>query len=282
MKRLLIILFITSLSFEVFSQRRIQLRTFTAESEIGFIIGGSYYLGDLNQFKQFYRTKPAFGLIFRKNLNPRYSLKLSALYGNIEAYDADSRDSFQQARNLGFRSKIIEASGQFEFNFLPYTIGDPETPFTPYLFTGLAGFYFNPQGSLSGQWVDLRDYSTEGQGLVPGKKTYSNIQVSWPFGGGVKMNLGGRFGLGLEWGLRKTFTDYLDDVSTVYVQPDILRIGIGDGAEQLADPSKQSEAQVVDKTGFQRGNPKRKDLYSFAGVTLSFRFGTDNKCHFKK
>lgn len=269
------------ISLTGFSQRKIKLTSFSNRSEIGVFFGGSYYLGELNQFKPFYRTKPAFGIVYRKNFNPRIAFKLNGLYGNIEGFDSDSPDKYQQNRNLSFKSRLIELSGQVEFNFLPYTIGDPETPFSPYLFTGLSVFYFKPQGQLNGQWIDLQDYSTEGQGVLPGKKNYASTQVSMPFGGGVKINLTNRFGLAIEWGLRKTFTDYLDDISSIYVQPEILKIANGTNAVTLSDPNSQNNEQTVDMTGYQRGNTKRKDLYSFAGIILTYRFGNDNNCYFK-
>jgi hypothetical protein len=267
-------------SFWGFSQRKIKLNALSDKAELGLFLGGSYYLGDLNQFGQFKNTKPAFGLVFRKNFNPRFAFKMNGLYGQVQADDKQSGNKYQRVRNLNFRSKIIEASGQLEFNFLPFTIGDPETPFSPYLFAGLSIFNFNPQGLYNGQWVNLKDYSTEGQGLLPNRKNYANVQFAFPFGGGVKVSIHENLGIALEWGLRKTSTDYLDDVSTTYVSPQILKLVYGTDAVKISNPN-YSSTSGYDITGYQRGNSTRKDLYSFAGVTLTFRFGTDKKCYFK-
>lgn len=280
-KELIILSFFILLGSRCFSQRKINLTSLADKPEVGVFFGGSYYLGDLNQFSQFHRTKPAFGLVFRKNLNPRFAFKMNAFYGNLEAFDSESGNLYQRKRNLTFSSRIIDFSGQFEFNFLPYTVGDDETPFSPYLFTGLSLFNFSPKGLLNGQWVNLKEYSTEGQGLIPGKKNYSNTQVALPFGGGIKISLSKKIGLSLEWGLRKTFTDYLDDVSTTYASPEILKMVSGSNGVKVSNPNAAAGDPDFDITGYQRGNSKRKDFYSFGGIILTFRFGSENKCYFK-
>ena len=206
---------------------------------------------------------------------------MNAFYGNLEAFDSESGNKYQRARNLTFSSRIIDFSGQLEFNFLPYTIGDEETPFSPYLFTGLSLFNFRPRGLLNGQWVDLQGYSTEGQGLLVGKKNYSNTQVALPFGGGIKISLTSKIGLALEWGMRKTYTDYLDDVSTTYAPEEILKMAYGTDGVLLSNPNANKSQSDFDISGYQRGNSKRKDLYSYGGIILTFRFGNDNKCYFK-
>ncbi|HET6245511.1 MAG: hypothetical protein H0V01_03680 [Bacteroidetes bacterium] len=232
------------LSFLLFFIFATVLTGFSQGSELGVFGGGSFYMGDLNPNKLFYRTKPAFGLIYRKLLNPRYALKSNLVYGNLEAYDSDSNNPVQRARNLNFRTKIIELSGQIEFNFLPYDLGDPNYPFSPYIFAGISVFRFNPQAYINNTLVDLRPMSTEGQGASPGKSAYALTQLAFPFGIGLKISLANRVGLGIEWGFRKTSTDYLDDVSTTYPN-----------------------------SGLQRGNSKTKDWYSLAGIMLTYKIG---------
>lgn len=241
--------------------------------EIGLSLGGSYYIGDLNplgQFNQF--TKPAGGLVFRTNFNPRLSSKVTLLYGRIEGRDSFSKFSAQQQRNLRFKSDILELSGQLEFNFLDYEIGNDKRYFSPYIFLGLAGFKFNPKGELDGKWVALQPLGTEGQGLRGGasNRKYKLLQMSIPFGVGIKANLSKDIGLSLEWGMRKTFTDYLDDVSTRYYDPVKLAGAHGMEAAKLSDPSVGTDPNFSN-VGRQRGNPTTNDWYAFAGAILTIK-----------
>jgi hypothetical protein len=241
--------------------------------EIGIFLGGSYYIGDLNpvgHFNQF--TKPAGGLIFRVNLNRRLAARASVLFGGLEAHDEFSSSAAAQQRNLSFKSPLTELSAQLEFNFLDYQIGNEKHKFSPYIFLGLAGFNFSPKGQLGNNWINLQPLGTEGQGLPGGasKKKYKLTQISIPFGVGVKANLSKNIGLSIEWGMRKTFTDYLDDVSKTYYDPVALAAARGTQAAALADPSKGLDTNYSN-TGRQRGNPTTKDWYSFAGIILSIK-----------
>jgi hypothetical protein len=242
-------------------------------AEIGIFLGGSYYIGDINplgHFNQF--TKPAGGVVFRYNFNPRLSARANILVGSLEAHDEFSNSPAQQQRNLRFKSSLQEASLQLEFNFLDYQIGNEKRKFSPYIFFGLAGFKFNPQGQLNDNWVSLQPLGTEGQGLEGGatKKKYKLTQISIPFGVGVKANLSKNIGLSVEWGMRKTFTDYLDDVSNRYYDPAKLAASRGVSAVALADPSIGTDPSYSN-TGRQRGNPTTKDWYSFAGIVLTIK-----------
>ncbi len=247
-------------------------------SEAGFFAGGSYYLGDLNPRGHFKFTQPAFGLFYRYNFNPRYSFKLGAYYGKVTASDSKSNNIIQRQRGLSFRSQILEISPQFELNFLPYAMGDPKKPFTPYIFAGLSLFHFNPQGNAGDRWYDLQPIGTEGQGTLAYKrKSYSTTRFSFPFGIGVKYSFRERFGLGAEWGLRQSNTDYIDDVSGIYADAALIYAEKGAAAAALSDPYYTMED--IPNTGRQRGNSKNKDLYSFTGVWLSIRLGSlHQKC----
>lgn len=248
--------------------------------EVGIFLGGSYYIGDLNPTRHFDQfTKPAGGVLFRYNFNQRLAARANFLLGRVEAHDEYSSSPGQQQRNLSFQSSITEISTQLEFNFLNYEIGDESAKFSPYIFGGIAGFLFDPQGQLYDEWVSLRSLSTEGQGLPGGPaKTYKLFQISLPFGVGVKLNVAKNMSLGLEWGMRKTFTDYLDDVSTRYYDPKKLEEYKGTLAATMADPSIGNDAGF-NNIGRQRGNPTTKDWYSFAGVVLTIRLkGKREEC----
>ncbi|MAR40270.1 MAG: hypothetical protein CMD22_06390, partial [Flavobacteriales bacterium] len=240
--------------------------------EFGILGGTGYYIGDLNN-THFNNIRAAGGITFRKNFDRRFSFKSCILYTNVYADDAKSSDNINKNRNLHFKSDVIELSGQVEFNFLPYETGNSLYPFTPFVFTGVSLFNFNPRAEASdGQWYALQELGTEGQGTTafPNRKKYALTQMSIPFGGGVKIGVSDDVNIILEYGLRKTFTDYIDDVSTTYAG---LPSEFDNITIELSDRSLDGPQQA----GIARGDETNKDWYSFAGVTLSFRLKGNTK-----
>lgn len=240
--------------------------------EFGILGGTGYYIGDLNN-THFNNIRASGGITFRKNFDRRFSFKSSALYTNVYADDANSSDDINKNRNLHFKSDVIELSGQVEFNFLPYETGNALYPFTPFVFTGVSLFNFNPRAEASdGQWYALQELGTEGQGTTafPNRKKYALTQLSIPFGGGFKIGVSDDVNIIIEYGLRKTFTDYLDDVSTTYAG---LPSEFDNVTIELSDRSLDGPQQA----GIARGDETNKDWYSFAGVTLSFRLKGNTK-----
>jgi hypothetical protein len=132
-------------------------------------------------------------------------------------------------------------------------------------------YNFNPKAEMNDDWVELRPLGTEGQGsgLKSAPKPYSLLGVSIPFGMGFKFHAFGRLGVSIEWGMRKTYTDYLDDVSTTYADPDVLFATQGLVAVELADRSLVNPGPV--NTNRQRGNETNRDWYSFAGLTITYK-----------
>lgn len=239
--------------------------------ELGLFLGVAYYTGDLNPTHHFRLAQPALGGVYRYTFNPRISSRINLLYGTIRADDQKSDDPLQLERRLHFRSRVIELSGQIEFNFQPYLLGDEHRAFSPYMFLGFGAFNFDPQAQIQNEWVRLQPIGTEGQGTdETDKKNYRLTQFSVPFGAGVKAHVAKRMGITFEWGMRKTFTDYLDDVSTVYVDPVFL-------TPQAAVLSNRSRFPGI--TGGQRGNSLTKDWYNFTGVILTFLLtSSQEKC----
>jgi hypothetical protein len=249
----------------------VKAQKFKQYQEFGPMIGVSYYIGDINPSRQFFQSKLAGGLMFRKNVNPRFSWRFNAVLGSVRGDDALSNNPFQLNRNLSFRSPIGEFAALLEFNFLPYEVGDDAYRFTPFIFGGLAVFYQNPQALIDGVWVPLQPLGTEGQGTTayPAKKPYSLTNISTPFGVGIKWHFNNNIGFALEWGLRRTFTDYLDDVSTTYANPAALLAEKGELSMLLADRSLVEPG--ITNVGRQRGNSKTVDWYSFALLTITFK-----------
>lgn len=245
--------------------------------DIGVLGGIANYQGDLNPNFHFKFVQPAGGIFIRKNFNPVVSYRTSLYIGSVSANDAVA-DGWQNNRNLNFSSNIVEASGHFEFNFLPYITGFHDKRFTTYVFTGFSVFYFNPKNQIKGKTFYLQKIGTEGQGSVyyPDKNRYLLAQFAIPFGGGFKFSLGNHIGCGLEFGMRKTFTDYLDDVSTTYPEKELIQQKKdGDLVIELSDNSLTKNTTNNDNR--QRGNSKDKDWYMIGGLTIFYTLKSE-KC----
>lgn len=212
---------------------------------------------------------PAGGIYWRRSVSNHWSYRLGVHYGTIGGDDAQSDDPFQLYRNLNFRSRILEGSLIFEFNFFEYQTANPVSTWSPYILGGIGFYKFNPKASLGDDWVELQPLGTEGQGLAGyERKKYKRFQMSIPFGGGLKIKLAQRIGIAFEAGVRRTFTDYLDDISTTYPRKDLLLTQNGPLAVILSDRSVDQLTDHNDDR--QRGDAAHNDWYMFAGIHLSF------------
>lgn len=239
--------------------------------ETGGWLGVSNYFGDLNTDWRVNRIHLAGGAAARYNFNDRLAVRIGASYGRISATDADSKNIFEQRRNLSFHSILLDGTAQFEFNFLPYVHGHRDFFFTPYMFVGPTGFYFNPKADYEGETYTLVELGTEGQ--FRGEE-YNTFQGGLAYGMGLRYDLTYRWSLNVEWSSRKLFTDYLDDVSGNYADVRDIRGQRGEIAAALADRSVEPQVGLA---GRQRGNGKRNDMYMFLGVGLMYYFG-DVRC----
>ena len=245
----------------------------TQVAELGVIGGVTYYIGDLNPTRHYPKkaTTLAGGVLFRYNFNERYALRLQGIYGKLQADDANSSDSLQQLRNLHFRSNLFEAAALLEINFFKYRAGGKDKKnWTPFVFGGLAYFRANPRAQLNSTWFDLQPLGTEGQGGSGGPAPYKVDQMCIPFGAGMKFNFH-RIDIQLEWGMRRTYTDHIDDVSGTYVDNDLLAFENGDLAAALADRSVLRDSGI--NTGRARGDSETWDWYQFTGVSITVLLG---------
>ncbi|MCQ2280744.1 MAG: DUF6089 family protein [Bacteroidales bacterium] len=244
---------------------------FAQYSELGAMAGASFYLGDLNPRKVFGMSRPAGGIMYRYNFTPRWAIRANILFAQVEGDDAITNKNYE--RNLSFKSPITEIGVMAELNFFKLYHERGKNFFSPYLFGGIAVFSFNPQAQdVDGTWYALQHLGTEGQGFEGQKDYYSLCNVAIPFGLGFRFTFGKYFSLGAEWGMRFTFTDYLDDVSGNYYDNQALKENRGSVVARLADKS-----EFTHTAGTGRGNSTNKDFYSFAGVVFMFKFGDMDK-----
>lgn len=228
------------------------IRTPYSSWEIGLFGGDSYYLGEINQ-THFTPFNLAFGPIVRYNYDQRLSFKAALKMGTLEGDDSNSSSSFNQDRNFAFTSEIIEFSGLMELNFFPFSaLDDKAYIISPYGFIGLAYTHHNPQASFNGIKISTNNLATEGN-------SYSKHLMTIPMGMGIKFRMN-RFGLGVNWGIRKTFTDYLDDVSSFYLPSGSTS---GSAQQNIANSTQYSNVDNI-----KRGDQYSKDWYVFTGLTL--------------
>lgn len=239
--------------------------------EVGGSLGISYYFGDLNTQYSLSKPGPAASINGRYNFNTRTSIAFTGSYAYIYADDADSKNEYEQARNLSFASHLGDLAATIEFNFLPYRHGSYNESFTPYVLTGFSVLHFNPRAKLDDNWYALRDLGTEGQ--AQGNE-YFLITGSWVFGGGFKMDLTRVWSLNFEINSHQVFTDYIDDVSTVYPDLGALESRKGTIAARLSDRSIENpDFPELGQEGKQRGDSKDNDSFNIFKVSLMYYFG---------
>ncbi len=194
-------------------------------SEIGFGLGTFNYTGDMVRSYDFVYSQPAATIFYRANISKVISFKAAFTAGRLSASDATNpMDPFAAQRNASFDIFLSEVSGVYEYHFLNWRDDIRRLRFTPYVFAGLALF------NMSGVTNKAAQYST--------------IQLAVPFGGGMKYVVNPKFYIAFEFGIRKTFFDYLDNISD------------GDKAYK----------------NYQYGNGNDFDNYFFMGLSLTRTF----------
>jgi Domain of unknown function (DUF6089) len=235
------------------------------------VTGGlSNYSGDLQgNTYTFNQSFFAFGAGLQYDITRNFSA-----ISNISFMKVGASDQFNNPdlvfRNLSFQTNIIEWNLVGEYTFMDIT----RSTFSPFVFGGIAVFHFNPYAyDTAGHKIYLKPLSTEGEGLpqYPNQKPYNLYQVAIPFGGGIKFRVSENVVLAYEVGFRKTFTDYLDDVSSYYVDKTILLNAKGPKAVEMAfrEGELKGGNQVYPPSGTMRGSSKYKDMYYYTGIRVS-------------
>ena len=251
------------------------------ENEFGFWAGTSVYIGDLNPTVSFKNARWSSGAFYRYNFNNRMTVRAAMNYGFLDAADSRiKRAPYLQQRNLNFKSHVAELAATFEINFFKYSLikSRDTKQWTPYVFIGGSMFYYNPYTRLDDVRYKLESVGTEGQKTAnrPTKnKGYDQYAFAIPYGLGVKVALNRNWAINVEASSRITFTDYIDDVSGNYAEPEDVNYfvnGVNVGP-LLADRSVSN----IGIPGKQRGTSKDKDRFLFVGVGLTYTINT-TKC----
>lgn len=282
MKKLLLYILFFSLTLSSYSQwsRWKRLRY-----EVCIGIGTSSFMGDLGGGKNsdsflddyfgdfdFSATRPSFYVGGRYKLSPLFSTKVNLALGWVTGNDKWSTDIGRQSRNLNFSSVIFEQSAVLEMNIIKENNAKRWSKrrkkrvraysVNLYTFLGVGGFYFSPQAYVLDDegdkvWYNLHDIGTEGQTITG--NNYSRYSVCIPFGLGFKYGLNRKLDIGVEYGYRYTFTDYIDDVGGSYYDnlAIIEKNGGNVDAGYLADhrtPPETSTSSFFTAEDFQSGS----------------------------
>lgn len=238
------------------------------EATLTLFAGTINYQGDLkpNSFT-FNHSNFTASFIYRKPLNRWLSWRLGAGMGQIEGADRYNRD-YLKPRNLSFYTDLKEINTALELTMFDLAAWK----FTPYVYGGIALYHFNPWTyDANGKKVFLKPLSTEGQGFTI--KPYALTQIAIPFGAGVKYALNDCMNIGIEFSQRKTFTDYLDDVSSYFIDQNLLLQQRGPVAVQLAFRGDELPGgRSYPREGTIRGTPSEMDWYYFLGATFEMKF----------
>lgn len=304
MKRLLPFLGIVSLFTCTVQQSFSQQKDFSDDPyysgkyifEIGASLGAMNCLTDLGggkgAGKQFIKdlnagnTKPAGSVYSSVSYKNAVTLRTEATWGVVKASDNVLKSVKETTvgryeRNLSFRSSIFEVSLVTEIHpryFKKYAKNEKLPRLSPYLLGGIGYFAFNPQAKLNGSWVDLRPLSTEGEGFAeyPDRKIYKLKQINFPVGAGFRYKLSQEINFSAEFVYRILTTDYLDDVSTRYVNPALFSKYFSGAQLQQALALQDRQAELVPThttiPNDIRGDPKKNDAYFSINFKLGFIF----------
>ncbi len=247
-----------------------------AQFQIGLFGGLSNYTGDLLD-KPYGLANAAVGFTAGYRISDRITLRAGATLGKIEGADSVSGRKGFAKRNLSFQSSLKEFSVIGEYNL--FNIDD--TRWTPFAFAGVAVFHFDPYTYDANKMkVYLKPLSTGGQGLekYPEKKPYALTQLSVPAGGGIKFAISERINLAAQIGLRLTFTDYLDDVGSTYINEADLLAARGPKAVELSYRGDEIPGgnQNYPSKGAHRGKSGAliyNDFYYISGIHVIYNLG---------
>ncbi len=293
------------ISFTFFSNTYAQALLFGEKTkwEVGFNFGPSFFLGDLggnsgkgrNNLKDVNLefTKMMKGVFATMYPSKLFGLRLAANVTYLEGSDdiittTGINELWRKQRNLDFKTTILEGSIGIELfpTMLFFINSEYEPRLRPYVYAGIGVFNFNPKGSLTDAagnktWYNLHPLRIEGQGMpeYPYSKPYKLTQINIPLGGGLKYYVSERINLSAELLYRKTFTDYIDDVSKNYIDPvnytKYLSTQDATIAYKLSDKAKGIIYPGMTRypAGTQRGDSKEGDTYFSIVAKIGVRLG---------
>jgi hypothetical protein len=263
--------------------------------EIFFGAGASYFIGDfcnnsvngVPSLKDFDVSSTRFAIQGGYSYKLIEHLSLGVALSHVQIYGADKSES---GRNLHFKSPVIELSALLSFYILTekhsqrYNVGargsGSKTP-SWYIYTGISGIYFDPQAKhANGRWHHLQPLGTEGQGIIETRNKYSRVTIAIPIGTGLIFPVNKQWGIGGEIGVRYTFSDYLDDISSTYIDPNLFTDPLARYFHNPTASQGQGDAWEGSGIGKARGNNRFNDMYLFVMLKVTYKITKSNKYRF--
>ncbi len=229
--------------------------------------GTSTYFGEFANPGDNFDAKPSINIgaqifVAPKFLENRLSARAELTWFYLKGTDATADDD-RVERNLNFKSSNWELN---TVGLLHAFKQDKKfykrSYFNMYGFTGIGLMFMNPKTEYQGEKVALQPLQTEGI-------KYSRFQFVIPYGMGIKFRQGVLYNIAIEAGWRKTFTDYLDDASSVrHPDPTTLK---SDLSRALSDRRRERDPNYPIKPGLgKRGDPDHKDSYMLLNIKLEY------------
>jgi hypothetical protein len=244
------------------------LATFAQNFHLSARVGVANYQGELQSKNLTFKQAKLLGSLgaqvdISEHVTARTYFTLTGLQG-----DDKKGTSTMKARNLSFQSRVFEWELSAQYNILSLN----NSWWTPYIYAGVGLFHFNPYThNTDGAKTYLKPLSTEGQGVVGGKSEYKLTQFCIPLGIGAMYAISEDVRVGVEMGYRKLFTDYLDDVSTVYADQAALLAAKGQTAVDLAYRGDEVGGGAYPAAKTPRGGSGVKDGYYYMAATVTVR-----------
>jgi hypothetical protein len=233
-------------------------------------------------------AKPSYGVYIMANYLDKICLRLEGTFGQVVGYDSilkkvASTSTGRYERNLSFKSKISELELALEIHPLMFRdFGDDDPPLlSPYGVIGAGVYSFDPQAQLNGQWYALQPLHLEGQGFkeYPDRKNYQLTQLNIIAGMGLKYQVSPLLNARLEFVHRFLSTDYLDDVSTDFIDPALFYNYLPANKAAIAEQLYNRKGELPDDgvQVNQRGDPKDKDAYFTIQVKVGLTLGRSKR-----
>lgn len=203
--------------------------------EIGGLIGGSNYIGDVGSEYYVLPTKLVLGGIIKYNRSPRHAYRASLLFGQLDERDSRAISTRRQQRGYHFKNSIKELAIGMEYSYWEFDVHRGKRMATPYIYTGFAVIAYDDLYRRHESDLELVSYRD------------NSVSFAIPFALGYKAKVGHSLMLGIELGARYTFTNNIDG----------------------SNPKHESSSGEI----LTFGNPNTNDWYVFSGITATFAFG---------
>lgn len=240
---------------------------FSGRQEYGVVLGASNYYGDLSQGQNIKHFHPSAGVYQRYNLSDYFAWRNQFSY--LFASGTTDGNKNYEIQDLNFQTAIYEFSSMLSFDFHRFGTNINNQKSTPYALIGIGVFRFDPKR------LDAENISLYASNTGMRSHNYSRIQMSVPVGIGYKYKIShkrhqGAWIIGVEALWRKTFTDYLDDVTGRYPDFKDMKDKYGEQSAQYSQPQVLNGLNPFPKGTF-RGDEHLNDWYYFLGINLSYR-----------